>query len=1095
MAKGNLVISCGGAGKGVLNFIKNSLVQKYGSAENAGTVFLAIDGPPPERDAWYLCPDGSSLSSGSAKNEFFGLSKGPGPLIKAISKGMSIKDPAMDYVAAAFSKEEAGKLIKLVPDMNPAAGMGGCRPVGHANFLMEAIDLHAMINQALVAVRPMVQNITDAAGKNIKQLNIFLVGCQFGGTGAGQLLDMAPLIRSLMQEGEKLILVLTLPDAFESVLGGNNDMRRYADAKGCSGLRETARMRKSLGVVDNIEFAHNVVAPYTHLFDLCFLVDGKSANFNLATVKPTEGIVPAVADLITSIIEDDKFTSTKFVDWVSGPLGRKNYSAIGSHIWHFPADRLISDYALQFTQSVYQKILLAGNAQELANKRAQTLLNATLFTQLAIDIGQHRELPTSPAEWRALRPRLTLTYNPPQWPQSLEQEVLYLPQEIKTRIFLGPSNAEVKQNTDEALLRYLGKPGDSYETTVHGWLNVNSLLVREAFSKELIRLICDLFYEQDTQKAYKPRSLSQQPNTIVEALHFLQNVMTMIGNLVAVFEHDTREKGQVPDPENPGERVAISTLARRQVDVIGAQMGSGKEKTLQDQYIQASQTYLEARVWDTIMDGGKLLAKELLEMTKISWGWVGDDASGWVSYLKDVCLKSVDNARTELRSVATREDAIVSRTSYPRAGSKAERQLFEDTVQNLNLVDTALGNLSWELTEVQPTGDPKRDLEARQLVLCTAIEVPKGTEHQLVLARDVIQGKTREIQLSQHSPEAIRAFGVSQIAPRVRSLSIWHALNYVYRNGWMQRRNLGAIPTQQTLDLFVADRVQRLHLKSGCLFTNAGVAAAQLNFCFSHFITDDSEVGQLALAFQTALGHTFNETHEIDTMDKEIRVASFAHGVDYNDWAYFDTASKRYYDHEQEGALPTVHVYQNEKYSYLLERIIGAEIKYKSPSPLPPEITCLMNDPAKLETFILAFLARLFDKVDDPENPNSFPYIGISSPREIQLGETRLFDDVVKQYLARTGDSAINAATIRDEIEGRLKTKLGELTTVAAQTEFFQSLIDTALSADAFKLGISTPDTDIPWAVWRDVFIAVVLKRAREKYSLLLSATPRAKMK
>ncbi|MFN3650369.1 MAG: tubulin-like doman-containing protein [Armatimonadota bacterium] len=1078
MARGTLVISCGGAGKGVLNFVKQALRDRYGSVQAAGTVLLAIDGPPPEADGVYKLADGSSLSSNAADGEFYGLTQNPQVIFDAIDLKSPCSEDAFPFVAQRIPQADAHEIRNKVPGMAPASGMGGCRPVGHANLCMEAPQLQGAISSALARVRPLVpQGDSTPDGQHVNQTNIFLVGCQFGGTGAGQLVDVAQVIRSQMQANERLILVLILPDAFDSVLRPKSPTRGYADAKAYCGLREFVRMRRSLGVMDTIEYSPGVVTPYSHLFDLCFLVDGKSGALDLSTRKPMVGVLPAVGDAVTSMILDGVYTSTQLIDWTSRSTVVKHYSTVGSHTWVFPAERLIKDQALQFAETVYQHILQEGDAARLAAQRTDSLMNSTLFTQLALDLSHYRELPTAPDQWRALRPRLTVPITAPEWPQSPGHECLSLPVEVKTSgAFWGPSNADVKEDTDEQLLRYLGQPTDAYETTVHGWLNNNSSIVQRVFVDELLRLIRDLFYERQQDGSFTPRPLSQHPNTIVEAAHFLESTSQMLSGIQAAFTRDLQEKGMVPDPERPGQAIAISTLARRRVDKIGAQMGSGRDRGLQQEYIAASQVYLEARLWELLMDGAKRLAGDLIELVKVSWGWVGDAASGWQTYLRDVCLKAVQAERTKLRSVAAEEDRIACRTTYPRAGSIAERELFRQIVSQLDLVPSALQLLSWELTDVQPTGDPKRDLEGCQLLLRSGIIPPSETNHQMVVTRDLIQGDTRKVQLSTHSPEHIRAYGAQHIRPHISQLSIWDGLYVSYRHGWLRKR--GAQDDAQLRHEFIQKSVQWLRDQSGVLLRNAQ-GADQPVFCFSNFISDDTEVGQFAAAFEQELQASMGGVHRLPELKRELRVLNFQHGLDFTAWSYLDSARQNYEAHNTAKELPPVHIYCNERYAYEIEGTIATKIKFAQRAPLSPKVTCLMTDPAALETFLLGYAADLFDRLDDPQYPNTFPYLGIEQPRRISLGRRTHWDEVLRRYLAKAGQSAQDARTVRETIDQRLKNKMITLKTADEQKQFFTDLLARAGAPDLFATDSATSDANTPWDEWRDVLAAVVHGRAQ----------------
>ncbi len=1081
MARGNLIISVGGAGKGVLNYIKQTLVDRHGSVQASGTVLLSIDGPPPESDGDYLATGGFSLSSRQADQEFYGLKADPKPEFEALAAG----NPAgchSPYLVRTVTRYEAQKLTRLVQNMSPKAGCGGCRPAAFGSFCLETTSLKTEISRAIETARHLAP-WGDVEGRRIQLFNVILVGCQFGGTGSGQLTSTAQLLRSLMRAEDRLILALFLPDAFEYVLRKDTDSRDYADAKGWCGLAELARLRKSLGIQDSIEYTSQTSASYGQLFDVCFLLDGRGTNVNQTQSVPRNSIVPAAADALTSLILDDLHSVTKYIDWANRSLVNKHYSALGSHTWVFPAKRLVAEYALRFTASLYQKMLDAANVEEEARQRARVLLNKTLITQMAIDASQNKGLPTHPTEWRALRPRMTVTVNPPQWPQSDSFDICRLEKEVRhcRHIFGGPNNSEVKQDTDQTVEAYLGKPDDQRELTVHGWLNVNASVVRTVLVDNLLLQFKDLFYRRDNTGVYQVRPLSEQANTITEARLFLAETMRTLGMLRDQFKTD-QEKGYIADPDVPGQRVLITTFARRAVDALSPQMGAGRDRGLQEQYIAASQVYLEARVWEELMTAGHRLAEDLLNLLEVSWGWVGDAASGWEAFLRDVCLKTVEGERTRLRTVAQEEDDIACRTNFPSAGGAAERALYEQTTGDMDLIDAALSRMSWELTEIAPTGDPRKDLEGRQLLLRTGMEVPPNTATQLVVGRDLLTNEKRELQVSQHSPEQLRSFAEAHVRPRIDELSLWDALYAVFR---YEALPAGATPTDAAMQSFVSAKVQDLHMKSEVLFRNAGRAGDAVTYCFSRFVVEETPSGQLSTAFQRELEQTFGATHGLDQLRQELRVASFAHGLDHADWSYFDEAYRKYGDHEDASRLPTSQIYANEKYAFELETIIGQRIRRAVRRPLPPEISCLMNYPEDLETFVMAWLARLFDRIDDPKLPNSFPFVGITSPRQVDLGRPEHFDMVLREYLAR-GAGRIGAQEVRDEISRRLTAKMLDLKDQPTQELFYRGLIQEAQGNDPFWLKGATMDAGVPKDIWIEVFLAIVLRRA-DRYRIALT--------
>jgi hypothetical protein len=1086
MARGNLVISCGGAGKGALNYLKQTLLDRKGSLTEAGTVLIAIDGPPPETDGPYVLDDGSSLSSEAAHHEFFGLTRNPKEVLAAIADGRSLVEAALPYIASRITKKEAADLIKKLTSMDPPSGMGSCRPVSHANFCMEAPEIQKVINAALERVRPMVERNLDAAsGLNVNQTNIFLVGCQMGGTGAGQLLDVGLLTRSKMRSNERLILVLILPDAFNYVLKPDTEMRRYANAKAYCGLIEFARMRKSLGIADELKYNEKIGVPFARIFDLCFLIDGHSAGLDLSTDIPKRGSVPAVSDFIASMILDDKYTSTKLVDWTSTATITKHYSTAGSHVWRFPADRLVGEFSLSFAEMVLRLMLETGDAATRADQRAHRLMDSAKYTQLAFDLEQGHPLPTDPVAWTVLRPRMIAGVNPPIWPCTLGHDALDLATEVRTAgfIFGGPNNAEVKAETDTAVIRYLGKPEDAYDSTVSGWINVNAAVVKAIFAERLIAEIRDLFYARRDDGTLEPRTLNQGPNTIVEADLCLSLTIRMLEKMREAFTRDLEVKGQALDPQQPGVLVSVSTLARRAVDEI--EMGKGKDRAIQAQYIAASQHLLEIRVWELLMEAGKRMAADLVELVNITWGWVGDAASGWRTFLQDVCLKAVQLERQRRHTIAVNEDRILCRTSYPRSGSQAERRIFEDLLKESKLAESALEKMQWTLDEtVEPSTDPKRMLQSKNLRMLISLPSVEGAGRELILSRDLVNNDVRRIQCSTFSPEILRGYGQAYFTSRIHGMTIWDAMDYVFRYGWLENRLPGVAVSDESRHQFVSDRVQRLVRKADLLLGNAPIATHAV-YCLSHYQTGGTPTGLLAAEFVRQLTAAFGGVHELQSMQQEVRILTLDHGLDYSSWSSLNQAFQDYCQVTREGELPSVHVYPNEKFAFELETIISEKVRYTSNlRSLPVEIMVMANDPEVFESFLLALAAELFDRLDDPKHPGSQRYLGVSKPREIPLGEADNLIELASNFVSKTGEHRVKMETLRSEIERRWRAKVSALSTPDAKEKFFNGLLEQVRSAGFLAQFASDPS--LATEDLKDVFSAVVMRRA-EVYKVALS--------
>ncbi len=295
-----LIIGVGGTGLKVLQRVKERLIETYYGSVPPQITLLGFD-TAPQSPAENFC--GVQLSQQLSNNAMAEMA-----LIQT--------DPA--YTMDDVIRDSAGRpewewleRDKLSDVLTPnrfrfRPVLNRFRPVGRTALFLNYAKVRENLEKAMRQVMQPWDVGRDDEHRWIRQKrNIFIVGSFAGGTGAGAILDIAALIRSLKAGNPafvdiQMIGIIVSPNFFAD---GRVDEASRLVANSYAGLRE----------LDRFMLAHDAMTPYRFtggdgqvvtmddtLFDLCYLVDTHDYNGTPAGPSPELGALPAIADLIVA---------------------------------------------------------------------------------------------------------------------------------------------------------------------------------------------------------------------------------------------------------------------------------------------------------------------------------------------------------------------------------------------------------------------------------------------------------------------------------------------------------------------------------------------------------------------------------------------------------------------------------------------------------------------------------------------------------------------------------------------------------------------------------------------------------------------------
>ncbi|MCS6956006.1 MAG: hypothetical protein NZM44_06595, partial [Candidatus Calescibacterium sp.] len=294
----------------------------------------------------FLCID-------SDKNEVLVNELEPDEYINVGVPGVSaivsnLKSETAEFVRSWFPSNLSFKVV---------AGDEGAkqfRPMGRLYLFRNIDKVFNSIDMVTKQLRAKFADVRIAS----KTINVYIVSSTCGGTGSGMLLDMAYVVRKVIEEENAVPVlvkgILFLPTAFHPFPISDEAERKHIFANGYATLKEIDYyMNPSKETEYNVQFSQTrVVRSKKQPFDVCYIVDDENEEFPIGSLDDTIGAVSeSLVILLTSGVgtsiksaEDNLFTVLSQSQKMQ-PYSDKNYlySSFGTSSVIYPYD-LVKKY-------------------------------------------------------------------------------------------------------------------------------------------------------------------------------------------------------------------------------------------------------------------------------------------------------------------------------------------------------------------------------------------------------------------------------------------------------------------------------------------------------------------------------------------------------------------------------------------------------------------------------------------------------------------------------------------------------------------------------------------------------------------------------
>ncbi len=345
-----LLIGLGGTGLKTVAKVKEKLAPYL--KDTKLIKFLVLDSDKNERALKVLAPD-----------EYINIGvPGIGQILQ------NLDTPSNKYIKPWFPKDIPFKV------MSGDEGAKQFRPIGRV-YLFKNID--KVFNQVDVVVKSLRAALVGPEDVS-KTINVFMISSICGGTGSGILLDMAYIVRHVVEVENasplNLQAFLILPTAFHPFPVKDETEKQHLFANGYGALKEIDYfmdpMRNTTFEVQYSETRR--VSSSKQPFDVCYLIDDENEEFPIGGLQDTievlaESIIIRLgAGLGTSLksAEDNLFTIMNQAR-ARQPHSDKNYSysSIGSASIIYPYE-LVLQYLIGKLMSAFEAELKATAQEE-----------------------------------------------------------------------------------------------------------------------------------------------------------------------------------------------------------------------------------------------------------------------------------------------------------------------------------------------------------------------------------------------------------------------------------------------------------------------------------------------------------------------------------------------------------------------------------------------------------------------------------------------------------------------------------------------------------------------------------------------------------
>lgn len=809
-----------------------------------------------------------------------------------------------------------------------------------------------------------------------------------------------------------------------------NDAVRNRDARAFAALREALRAFGLTGTAKtDVIYSDQVRVSNPQLFDMCFLVDGEGVHLSLATEMPINGVCAAATDFILSCVRNCDDFGGNASNWISQDVNPRDafqrFSGFGIHSFIFPKEDVIRALSLRFAVEFYHKLLTVPpeKVSEGFNKACE-ILRCTPLTELVVSYHQqnpvHLEPPiaeprTARANFEILRNRYNIHGTRDHFP-SLDLDPI-------VRIdgpFTSISDEDVREQCRRAIDRIMGDQNSTDPRTVHGWLNTKNRAILNEFAEKLLTTIVELFYDTATEPP-KPRPLSDEPYRLAllnDILNYLVSRDKEKPGMVEKFKAEVeRLRGRYIDsPTN----VIVQQQARvQEIERQMRQSGKRINRHLQERYRQEAEILLELLAWrETTLHLVQLLG-QIEGLVDYHRENIGASAYSWMQLFQTYRNTLAGQLENLMREREAREKVPV-RHYFPKAGDKAEEQLYHDRAVQTNLHNTLLSQMHWEVVVQTSIAEPTpfdRAMAAELILVVPNVPGFDRTKYgeQVRILRNLADGSIKAKRLSSHAAEEIVLWARQNIQPyfdgdatNPTPFTIWDALWYDFNARWLPER-----PGQE-LNGYVRDRVDLLIERSNTLLGHGAQNPPPKDYVrlYAQTQTKEPQAGVLLQAFQKELqNHGIGFT--LGASPTECTLVVIEHGVDITSWNYYTTAHGNYREYlnqyystttGQGTNLYPITVCPEEQLAVLIEHHLVNNRTWDRFQLLHPTVIAHFKDHEAFRLFALAYLLDLLDRdTDAPERSEHHFFVPIKNQTgdevRVKLGRLWEVGEVLRKFL------------------------------------------------------------------------------------------------
>jgi len=374
MAKRVLAIGVGGTGKAALTIFKERLEETYGEVPD-NVVLLSFDTDELREGDRFA---GAQLTKGfdarQRPPEFRVIDSPAGMRMDRVFA--DIRNGRTDAYMYWLEHEKLSRILSPA-ELDIRGGAQQRRPIGRtALFLRYNDPISSSIINAIQLMygEPEDDAPLDAADVEKSKRQIFIVGSVAGGTGSGMFIDIANLVRHIVDQNPNwqsvsVSAIIVLPDAFAAYTRFMDDPTNLKP-NSFAALRELDRFTRvhSTSLPYMIRYDNNLQSITWSLnqpMDHVYLVDtasrSASQDFDLSG-DPMRGVFPAVADFLMAHTDASLGDALATLRSNAGQnynksIGR-NYSGFNIITYIFPVDDVIESFTYRFLQEMLQYTFL-----------------------------------------------------------------------------------------------------------------------------------------------------------------------------------------------------------------------------------------------------------------------------------------------------------------------------------------------------------------------------------------------------------------------------------------------------------------------------------------------------------------------------------------------------------------------------------------------------------------------------------------------------------------------------------------------------------------------------------------------------------------